>query len=340
MGKRELFDETLGFFLAPVVPFLDDPAVDEVMINAYDEIYVERKGLIEKTSASFLDGDQLMAAVRNIAQYVGRVIRDDEPRFDARLPEGHRVHVILPPLCRNGISITIRKHSEKVLKLEEIVEKGSLTNEAAEYLRLCIEQRKNMIVSGGTGTGKTTLLNVLSEFIPAGERVIVIEDSAELKIRQEHVISLESRPPDRKGCGAVTIRDLLHSSLRMRPDRIVIGECRGGEALDLLQAMNTGHEGSMSTLHANTPSQALKRLETLALFSGIDLPVRFLRAQVGAAIHVIAQLQRFKGKRVVQTITAVDGLDEDDRYRTVELFSYDYKKDELLPTARAAEYLA
>jgi len=335
----EVFNKTLRYFLAPVADLLDDPAVREIMINGCDEIFVERGGGLEKTDVRFEDEDQLLSAVTNIAQYVGRFIRAEEPRFDARLPEGHRVHVVLPPLSRNGISVTIRKHFSKTFTLQDMIDNGTLTQEAADFLEQCTLHRKNFIVSGGTGTGKTTLLNVLSSLIPEGDRIIVIEDSAELQIQQEHVVSLESRAPDRKGKGEITIRDLLHSSLRMRPDRIVIGECRGGEALDLLQAMNTGHEGSMSTVHANSPTEALKRLETLALYAGIDIPLRFLRAQVGAAVHVVAQVVRFKGRRMVREIMGLEGLDENENYRTVTLFDFDPKKDQLVATKDAKTFI-
>lgn len=337
--SQDIYEATLGYFLRPIREFLDKSDVTEIMINGAGEIWIERWGSLEKTSACFDDDDHLLAAVTNIAQFAGRQIRAQEPRFDARLPEGHRVHVVLPPLCRNGISVTIRKHGKGSLSLEELIARGSLTREAADWLGSVVREHRNLIVSGGTGTGKTTLLNAFSALIPAGERIVVIEDSAELQIQQEHVVSMETRPPDRKGRGAVTVRDLLHSSLRMRPDRIVIGECRGGEAFDLLQAMNTGHSGSMSTLHANAPREALRRLETLALQGGVDLPLRFLRAQVAAAIHVVVQLQRFAGRRIVQSITANLGLDDNEDYRVAELFAWDVEAGELRPTPTAGRFL-
>ena len=339
--SHHTYDSSLRFLLSPILAFLEEQAdVTEIMINGPSEIYVERRGRIEKTEARFADDRSLMAAVTNIAQFSGRHLRSEEPRFDARLPQGHRVHVVLPPLCRNGISVTIRKHSEGSLTLNDLLAQGSLSKEAADYLSACIHAQKNLVVSGGTGTGKTTLLNALSSLIPAGERILVIEDSAELQIQQEHVLSLETRPPDRKGRGAVTIRDLLHSALRMRPDRIVIGECRGGEAFDLLQAMNTGHAGSMSTVHANTPREALQRLETLALLSGIDIPLRFLRAQVAEAIHVIVQLQRLAGRRFVLSIAACQGLDGAGDYRTSDLYAWDLDNGALRRTEGARGYLA
>lgn len=331
--SHRTFETALRHFLGPLAALLDDDGITEIMVNGPREIWVERAGRLERR-AEQLGDDELMALVTGIAQYVGRQIREEEPRFDARLPEGHRVHVVLPPLCRNGVSVTIRKHRKGSLSLDELVAKGSLTREAVDFLRGCIENHHNLIVSGGTGTGKTTLLNAFSSLIPPGERILVIEDSAELQIQQEHVVSLETRSADRKGRGAVSIRDLLHSALRMRPDRIVIGECRGGEAFDLLQAMNTGHAGSMSTLHANAPREALRRLETLALLGGVDIPHRFLRAQIAAAIHLVVQLQRLAGKRIVQSIAACEGLDEHESYRTVELFGWDVNAGELRRVGR------
>jgi pilus assembly protein CpaF len=334
------YEISLRYLLDPILPFLEAQSdITEIMINGPGEIYVERRGQIEKTDARFADEESLLAAITNIAQFAGRQVRTEEPRFDARLPQGHRVHVVLPPLCRNGISVTIRKHAKGSLSLEDLLAKGSLSPEAAKYLSKCIRQQRNLIVSGGTGTGKTTLLNALSALIPPGERIVVIEDSAELQIQQQHVLSLETRPPDRKGRGAVTIRDLLHSALRMRPDRIIIGECRGGEAFDLLQAMNTGHAGSMSTVHANTPREALKRLETLALLSGVEVPLRFLRAQVAAAIHVVVQLQRLAGQRFVYSIAACKELDTAGDYCTIDLYTWDHRAAALQPTADAVEYL-
>lgn len=326
---QEIFDSALEYFLAPIGELMADESVREIMINGIGQIFIEQGGELRKTSVTFADPDQLMAAVKNIAQYVGVYVRPDTSRFDARLPQGHRVHVVLPPVCRQGISVTIRKHTKSAFGLKELIKLGSINEESREFLEQAMEHEKNMIISGGTGTGKTTFINALSELIPVTERIITIEDAAELQLEQEHVVSLEARAPDRKGQGAVTIRDLLHSSLRMRPDRIVVGECRGGEALDLLQAMNTGHGGSMSTVHANSPVESLRRLETLALFSGEDIPLRFLRAQVASAIDVVVQLQRLKGKRTVQSIAEVLPLTEAGDYAVREIFSYDYHADAL-----------
>ena len=336
------FEKALRHFLAPVGEYLDDGDVREIMINGHRETYIERDGQLLKRQG-FGDADRLRAAVTHIAQTAGISIRPEEPRFDATIPfrsangevGHHRVHVILPPLCRNGISVTIRKHSGDPLKLADLIENGSLTEEATEFLRQAVRGHRNIIVAGGTSTGKTTFLNVLSSLIPEGERIVVIEDTTELKLQQDHVISLQSRPPDRKGKGEVTIRDLLQSTLRMRPDRIVIGECRGGEALDLLQALNTGHGGSMSTVHANTPVEALQRLETLALFGfgGVNFPIEFLRAQVSMAIHILVQLERIAGQRVVRTIAVNRPGGDPSAYDLADVFEFDLQAEKLKPVA-------
>jgi pilus assembly protein CpaF len=326
---QEIFESALDYFLQPISGLLADENVREIMINGIGQIFIENKGLLEKTDITFDDEDALMSAVKNIAQYAGHYIRPTTGRFDARLPAGHRVHVVLPPICRQGISVTIRKHTKSSFRLDDLVRLGSISEETKEFLRFCMEKEKNMIISGGTGTGKTTFINAVSALIPPTERIITIEDAAELQLNQEHVVSLEARAPDRKGEGGVAIRDLLHSSLRMRPDRIIVGECRGGEALDLLQAMNTGHGGSMSTLHANSPIESLRRLETLALFSGEEIPLRFLRAQVASAIDVVVQLQRLRAKRTVHSIAEVLPLTESGEYAVHEIYSYNYAKEEL-----------
>ena len=325
MISEETYRATLRYFLAPVLDYLDDDAVREIMINGTDELYIERAGRLEPAEPSMpFTRESLMAAVTNIAQFVGQRIEPHTGRFDARLPEGHRVHVVLPPLCRDGISVTIRKHSGHALTMEDLVgECGTLSAEARDFLADSVRSFRNVIVSGGTGTGKTTFLNALSAFIPEDQRILVLEDAAELQLQKPHVVSLETRSADRKGRGAVTIRDLLHSALRMRPDRIIVGECRGGEALDMLQAMNTGHPGSMSTVHADSPAGALERLEILALFAGFEIPIRFLRAQIASAIHLLVQLQRLGGKRVVQSIVSVHGLDDGYGYKTQEVFGFD-----------------
>lgn len=314
---------SLRFLLSPVVPFLDDATVSEVMINGAADVRVERRGRIEKTTAQFPSEESLMAAARNIAQYVGKRISSDTSRFDARLPDGSRVHVILPPASRQGVCMSIRKFFRTPISLDKLVELGSLTAEVREFLEICVCAERNMLVAGGTGSGKTTLLNVLSSLIPVDQRIIVLEDSSELQLQQEHVLYFETRPADRHGRGAVSIRDLFHSSLRMRPDRIVVGECRGGEAMDMVQAMTSGHGGSMTTLHADSPADALNRLETMALMSGVELPVLPLRSQIASAIEVVVQVGRLAGgARRVLAVAEVLGLDETGRYRVKEIYRF------------------
>ncbi len=322
----EQFSATVRQFLAPVLSFLDDPDVSEIMINAPDEIWVERGGKVEKIDAKFESKDALMSAVNNIGQFSNRRISEENPRMDARLPDGSRIHVLLPPCARKGICISIRKFSKDPLTVDKLLEFGSLTQDTVDFIKACTLLKKNIMISGGTGTGKTSLLNVLSSLIPNDERIIVIEDSAELQLQQDHLLLLETRVPDRQGKGEVSIRDLLHSTLRLRPDRIVIGEIRGGEALDLLQAMNTGHGGTMGTIHANDPFGALNRLETLTLFSGIELPLKAIRSQVASAIQVVIQASRFHdGSRKVSHISEVLPLGEDGNYRVSDIFLFKQK---------------
>ncbi|MFT4520719.1 MAG: pilus assembly protein CpaF [Halioglobus sp.] len=334
--SESVFDAALAFFLAPIQSLMEDESVREVMINGANQIFIEQDGMLKLTELRFNDEEQLNSAVKNIAQYVGVQLREDVSRFDARLPAGHRVHVVLPPVARQGVSITIRKHTKSSFGIDELVRIGSISEESTSLLAIAMQKEQNMLISGGTGTGKTTFINALSALIPNNDRIVTIEDAAELQLEQEHVVSLETRPADRKGRGEVTIRDLLHSSLRMRPDRIIVGECRGGEALDLLQAMNTGHGGSMSTVHANSPVETLRRLETLALFSGEEIPLRFLRAQVASAINVVVQLQRLAGKRTVATIAEVLPLSDDGEYQTKNIFEYDYSAEALVRVAEAS----
>lgn len=311
----------LDHFLAPIRPFLADPTVSEVMINGPSCIYVEREGRIHPTDARFESDSALWAAARNIAEFVGIHPSLKEPRIDARLPDGSRVHIVLPPCSRNGISIAIRRFSKKVFTPARLIELGVLTPQAGEFLELCVLLRKNIIVSGGTGSGKTSFLNALSCFVPDDERIITIEDVAELKLNQEHVVSLEARPPDRYGEGAITIRDLFLSSLRMRPDRIIVGECRSGETLDMLQAMTSGHEGSMSTVHANHPRDALSRIETMAMMSAVQIPLAALRSQVASGVHLIVHTTRFAdGSRGVMQISEVLPLDAQGAYQLTDLF--------------------
>jgi pilus assembly protein CpaF len=317
-----LFAESVRAFLHPITALLDDPNVSEIMINGPSEVWIEQGGRLYRTGAQFSE-QGLLAAARNIAQFVGRPLTDDRPRLDARLPDGSRVHVVLPPIARRGATVAIRKFSAHALSIEHLIQFGSMTAEAARFVQALVVGRKNVMVAGGTGSGKTTLLNCLSTFIPNEDRIITIEDSAELQLVQEHLVPLEARPADEKGRGEVTIRDLLHSSLRLRPDRIVIGEVRGGEAFDLLQAMNTGHGGSMTTLHANSPQESLARLESLCLLAGLDLPLRAIRAQAAAAIDGILCTSRLPdGRRVVTHVTEVAPLDERGDYRVRDIFVY------------------
>jgi len=323
MAKTNIFAATVEHFLKPILPFMNDPAVAEIMINAPDEIYIEREGRVTKTDAKFADDEALMAAVNNVLQYTGKRVTSDHPLIDSRLPDGSRVHVILYPLCRTSTVMTIRKFAKVMYDADHLVKLGSWTAESREYLEMCVLAEKNLLVAGGTSSGKTCLLNVLSSFLPNHQRIVVIEDSAELDLQQEHVVSLESRPPDRWGRGEVGIRELFRSSLRLRPDRIIIGECRGGEALDIIQAMTSGHAGSMSTLHAHMAMDALNRLETLAMMSKIDLPLHALRAQISSAIDVIVQMTRFTdGRRGLTQVSEVLPLTDSGHYRLQDIFGY------------------
>ena len=287
-----MLDEALG--LGPLEDLLADPTVTEIMVNRHDQIYVERKGKLELTQVRFLNDEQLRGVIERIVAPLGRRIDEKVPMVDARLRDGSRVNAIIPPLALKGPALTIRKFSKKLLGVDDLIEFGSLTEQMATFLGAAVQARLNIVISGGTGSGKTTLLNVLSSFIPDDERIVTIEDAAELQLPQEHVVSLESRPPNIEGEGAITIRDLVRNALRMRPDRIVVGECRGGEALDMLQAMNTGHDGSLTTVHANTPRDALSRLETMALMAGLDLPARAIRDQIASAVNLIVQQSRLQ----------------------------------------------
>ena len=298
--------------LGPIEQFLADPDVSEVMVNALDPIYVERRGVIERTEAQFMSVDHLRRVVDRIVGDVGRRIDESSPLVDARLPDGSRVNAIVPPLAVDGPALTIRKFAADPFQVDDLVSFGTLTNELAELLDAVVRAGLNVLVSGGTGTGKTTLLNVLSSFIPDSERIVTIEDAVELQLRQRHVVRLESRPPNIEGRGEVTVRDLVRNSLRMRPDRIIVGEVRGAEALDMLQAMNTGHDGSISTIHCNSPRDAFSRLETMVLMTGLDLPNRAIREQIAAAIDVVVHLQRMPdGTRQVVQVTEVTGMEGD-----------------------------
>jgi pilus assembly protein CpaF len=306
----DVLHEALG--LGPLELYLADESVTEIMVNAPDELYVERKGKLEKAAKAFSSQKAVLGVIERIVAPLGRHIDESSPLVDARLPDGSRVNAIIPPLALKGPAITIRKFKRDLLTAEHLAGFGALTRPMAEFLDACVRARRNIVISGGTGSGKTTLLNVLASYIPTRERIVTIEDAAELAIRQEHWVQLEARPPNIEGKGAVPIRELVRNALRMRPDRIVVGECRGGEALDMLQAMNTGHDGSLTTLHANTPRDALARLETMVLMSGMDLPVRAIREQIASAVHLVVQQQRFAdGSRKVTAIAEVSGMETD-----------------------------
>jgi pilus assembly protein CpaF len=302
--------ELLG--LGPLEPLLADESVTEIMVNGPAAIWVERNGKIERSGASFLNDDHVRRIIDRIISPLGRRCDETTPMVDARLPDGSRLNAVIPPLCLNGPTLTIRKFFKKPLGPADLIARGAASTELIELLRTCVLGHLNIIVSGGTGTGKTTLLNMLSSFIPADERIITIENAAELQLQQEHVVTMETRPPSIEGKGEIGIRELVVNALRMRPDRIVVGECRSGEALDMLQAMNTGHDGSMTTLHANSPRDAIHRLETLVLMAGFDLPQRAIREQIAAAVDVIIQLERMQdGSRKIVKLCEVTGMESD-----------------------------
>ncbi len=306
----EVVAESIG--LGPVESLLADPDVTEIMINGPDAIYVERQGCIQRTDQRFTSEDSLRGVIERIVAPLGRRIDEGSPMVDARLSDGSRVNAIIPPLSLTGPVLTIRKFAKHKFDLQALVAAGSMSESMAAFLQQCVQHRKNIVVSGGTGSGKTTLLNALSDHIPVAERIITIEDAAELKLSQEHVVSLEARPANVEGRGAVPIRELVRNALRMRPDRIVVGECRGGEALDMLQAMNTGHEGSLTTAHANSPRELLSRLEVMVLMAGMDLPVRVVREQIAGSVDIIVQQARFRdGRRRITSIVEVGGMERD-----------------------------
>ena len=307
---QDIRDDILGY--GPIQPLLDDPEITEVMVNGPKKVYVEKQGLLTKTNIVFDDNEHVQRIIDRIILPLGRRVDADSPMVDARLPDGSRVNAIIPPVAIDGPSITIRKFSKDKLSISHLIEYGSITAAMAEFLRACVIGRLNILVSGGTGSGKTTLLNVLSSFIPEEERIVTIEDAAELRLQQDHVVRLETKVANVENRGTVSVRDLVRNSLRMRPDRIVVGEVRGGEALDMLQAMNTGHDGSLTTIHANSPRDAISRLETLVLMAGMDLPLKIVRQQVSSAIDVIIQQSRLRdGTRKVVAITEVAGMEGD-----------------------------
>jgi pilus assembly protein CpaF len=302
--------EILGY--GPIEPLLKDDSVSEIMVNGPRQVYVERSGKLVLSDATFQDDDHVMRVIDRIVSPLGRRIDESSPMVDARLPDGSRINAVIPPISLVGPTLTIRKFARDPLTSEDLIRFGTVSREMVTFLKACVEARLNVVVSGGTGSGKTTTLNVLSSFIPDDERIITIENAAELQLRQDHVVTLESRPANIEGRGEITIRDLVVNSLRMRPDRIVVGECRSGEALDMLQAMNTGHDGSMTTAHANTPRDALARLETMCLMSGVELPMRAIREQISAAVDLIIQQARLKdGSRRVIAVTEVQGMEGD-----------------------------
>lgn len=306
--KQKIIDEAIG--LGPLEELLQNPKVTEIMVNAKDEIFIEQQGKIVKSDLEFTSNKAILDVIERIVTPLGRRIDESSPMVDARLKDGSRVNAIIPPLAIKGPTITIRKFPEKRILIEDLIGFSSLNPDMGDFLELCVKAKKNILISGGTGSGKTTLLNVLASFIPNGERVITIEDAAELKLDHDHLISLEARPGNNEGKGSIHIRDLVKNSLRMRPDRIVIGECRGAEALDMLQAMNTGHEGSLTTLHANTPRDAIARLETMIMMAGMDLPLNAIREQIASAVDILIQQSRFScGSRKITHITEVTGIE-------------------------------
>ncbi len=312
--RTRLFDQIVAEILGlgPLEPLLADESITEVMVNGPKNIYVERKGTLHRVNISFENEDHVLRILDRIVAPLGRRIDESQPYVDARLADGSRVNAVIRPISLVGPTITIRKFAKKPLTTEDLIRFGSVTQEIVEFLRACVIARLNVIVSGGTGSGKTTLLNVLSSFIPDGERIITVENAAELQLRQEHVITLESRPPNIEGKGEITIQDLVVNCLRMRPDRIVVGECRSGEALDMLQAMNTGHDGSLTTLHSNSPRDSISRLEVMCLMSGMDLPVRAIREQIASAVDLICHQDRMRdGTRKVTRVTEVQGMEGD-----------------------------
>ncbi len=312
--RERLFEaivaEILGF--GPLEVLLADDDVSEIMVNGPEKVFIEKKGKLMRAPITFENDEHVMRVIDRIVSPLGRRIDESSPYVDARLPDGSRVNAIIPPLALNGPTLTIRKFEADPLTIDDLVRFGSMSTETAEFLRACVIGRLNIVVSGGTGSGKTTLLNVLSSFIPDDERIITVENAAELQLRQEHVVTLESRPPNIEGKGEVSIQDLVINTLRMRPDRVVVGECRGGETLDMLQAMNTGHDGSLTTAHANSPRDMLSRLETMCLMAGMDLPVRAIREQIASAVDLIVQQQRLRdGSRKVTNVTEIQGMEGD-----------------------------
>ena len=319
-----VFEDSVNTFLTPVKEFLDDATVTEVLVNGPNEVFVERRGLLEKTNARFIDEQALQAAVRNIAQFVGRRIDEENPTLDARLPDGSRIHAVLPPCSRKGTTLSIRKFDKTNPTFVDLINRGTITKDAARFLDVTIFLAKNVIISGGSGSGKTTLLNVLGSRVSGNQRVLIIEDASELKIKTDHVVFFESKAPDAMGKGEVKIKDLIRSALRLRPDRIIVGEVRGPEALDLITAMNTGHGGSMGTVHANSPYDSLVRLETLAMMGDTNVPPQAIRRQIASAIHVVVQAKRMSdGSRKITNIAEVlPEVDEHGKYQIRDIYRF------------------
>ena len=319
-----VFEDSVNTFLTPVKEYLDDTSVSEILVNGPQEIFIERRGLLERTQSRFIDEQALQAAVRNIAQFVGRRIDDENPTLDARLPDGSRIHAVLPPCSRKGTTLSIRKFDKTNPTFVDLLNRGTLSKDAARFIDISIFLAKNLIISGGTGSGKTTLLNVFGSRVPGTQRLLIIEDATELKIKTDHVVYFESKAPDAAGKGEVRIRDLLKSALRLRPDRIIVGEVRGPEALDLVTAMNTGHGGSMGTVHANSPYDALIRLETLTMMGDTNVPIQAIRRQIASAIHLVVQAKRLAdGSRKVTHVSEVlPEMDELGRYQIRDIFKY------------------
>ena len=336
--QQEITDDVLGY--GPLEELLRDDSVSEVMVNKHDLIFVEREGRIERTNATFVDNAHLLRIIDKIVSQVGRRIDEASPMVDARLPDGSRVNAIIPPLSLKGPTLTIRKFSRDPYTMDDLINFNSLTPQAAQFLAACVKGKLNVLISGGTGTGKTTMLNAMSAFVPDDERIVTIEDAAELQLQQEHVITLESRPPNIEGQGEIRIRELVRNALRMRPDRIIVGEVRGAETLDMLQAMNTGHEGSLTTIHANTPRDALARLETLVMTGGVELPHRAIREQISSAFDVLVQISRLvDGSRRVTHITEVLRM-ESDVITLQDLFLAKPPDEEAAAAGRSARLLA
>lgn len=321
--QEELMDEIIGY--GPITSLLADSEINEIMVNGFDQVFVEKTGKLVLSDAKFKNNDHVLHVIKKIVSSIGRRVDESSPMVDARLSNGSRVNAIIPPLAIDGPVLTIRKFSEDPFEIEDLIQFGTLNASMASFLKACVEGRLNVVVSGGTGSGKTTTLNVLSSFVPKNERIVTIEDAAELQLSQPHVVRLETRPPNTEGRGEVSIRDLVKNSLRMRPDRIVVGEVRSGEALDMLQAMNTGHDGSLTTGHANTPRDMLSRLETMVLMSGMNLPVKAIRDQISSAVHLIVQQARLQdGSRRITHITEVLGM-EGEVITLQDIFKYEQK---------------